>query len=114
MIQLKLFLDHSETILSQATTLGIPLCDCVVLFDLRRCPVEVEVKKYTSYFTTSGEELEGFEASRSKENITCDYTCSWKYRDSNAEKVSMQRFFPHEWLSKKFSRSFSITTYEKL
>jgi len=98
MIQLKLFLDHTETILNQATILGIPLCDCVVVFDLRCCPLEVEVQRCTTYFT--GEELEGFEGSRSYENITCDYTSSLKCRDSNANKVSMQRFFPHEWLTK--------------
>ena len=35
--QLKLFLDNSETILSQAKQLGLPLHDCVVTFDLRQC-----------------------------------------------------------------------------
>ena len=44
MIQLKLFLDNTETILVQAKRLGIPLHDCVVLFDLRDCPVTVIVE----------------------------------------------------------------------
>ena len=41
MIQLKLFREHSETILSQAEALDIPLCDCVVKIDLRQCPPTV-------------------------------------------------------------------------
>ena len=84
MIQLKLFLDHSERILSQAKSLDIPLCDCIVVFDLRNCPLMVGIYEYTRKGSLSGdycyfesvEEIEGFEASRSKDNITCAYTYS--------------------------------------
>ena len=38
MIQLKLFLDNSERILSQARALVIPLYDLVVVFELLQCP----------------------------------------------------------------------------
>jgi len=123
MIQLKLFLNNTETILNQATALGIPLCDCVVLFDLRKCPIKVKTFAYThnrnifndcdcdsckfGYFE-SREEREGFEASRSKENITCCFVSS-TYMGDNVfnqdgklvEFLTMQRLFPHEWLMNK-------------
>lgn len=88
MIQLKLFLNNSETIMSQAKALCIPLYDCIVMFDLRKCPIKIETFAYThskNFFTDcdcaecqngyfgSREEREGFENSRSKDNITCMY-----------------------------------------
>ena len=91
MIQLKLFLDNSETILSQAEALGIPLCDCIVYFDLCQCPPAFEVVDYRVEFDTP-EERKGFEETRSKENITCDYY---------SRGICMQRLFPHAWLRKK-------------
>ena len=107
-IQLKLFLDNAEYIMSQSSSLGIPLWDCVVLFDLRCCPTEVEVKKYTDHYTPKA--AKGFRKSRSKENITCIYnSCifngTYSAKDDedkrqvyNVPKLSMQRMFPHEWL----------------
>ena len=106
MIQLKLFYDNAETILNQADVLDLPLYDCVVLFDLRCCPVEVEVKKYTDHYSPKA--AKGFRKSRSKENITCIYD-SYIFNDTyaakedevqyyNVPKLSMQRMFPHEWL----------------
>ena len=96
MIQLKLFLDHSETILAQASTLDIPLWDCVVWFDLRHCPLRVETKSYTEYYETP----EQFEESRSEDNIMCIYASSF-YVGESAHELAKQRFFPHEWLSKQ-------------
>lgn len=52
----------------------------------------------------SVEEREGFEASRSKENITCVYA-SRKFigddKDGYKPVLSIQRFFSHEWLTNK-------------
>jgi len=105
MIQLKLFRDHSETILSQAKALGIPLCDCIVSFDLSECPMKIKTFAYTQ--SESKEEREGFEASRSKDNITClivSKTCIGdNVLDQDGDVVQslqMQRLFPHEWLKK--------------
>ena len=72
MIQLKLFLDHSETILNQVKDLGIPLCDCAVGFDLSECPPLVLTKSYIDWLDTP-ELQKVFEDSRSKMNITCLY-----------------------------------------
>jgi len=66
MIQLKLLIDNSNTILSQASSFDIPLCDCMVNFDLRECPPTVDVKKYTDVYVTP-EQLRRFEETRSKE-----------------------------------------------
>jgi len=99
-IQLKLFLDNSEAILHQARSLDIPLCDCVVLFNLRPCPVKVECKLYTDVYNTP-EVRKGFTDTRSRENITCIYTGSFnggKDQDINASMIDMQRFFPYSWL----------------
>ena len=127
MIQLKLFLDHSGTILSQAKALGIPLCDCIVMFDLRECPIKIKTFAYThsrnlftdcdcaecqnGYFE-SREEREGFENSRSKDNITCMYISRTLFRESVfdqngklVENFTMQRLFPHEWLTHKSNQS---------
>ena len=73
MIQLKLFLDNSGTILSQARELNIPLHDCVVHFDLRYCPLTVEVIRYTERYVQP-EQMKCFEETSSKENITCIFT----------------------------------------
>ena len=97
MIQLKLFLDHSETILKTAKALNIPVCDCVVKFDLRCYPPRVAIKCYTEFFQTNTEYLLGFEKSRSEDNIMCIYTSSLYIGDSE-ERLAMQRFFPHKWL----------------
>ena len=90
MIQLKLFLDHSDYILCQTLSLGIPPCDCCVLFDLRVCPMTVEVKSYVDACNIGVKRFE-FEDTRSINNITCTYWSSG---------VSMQKFFPCEWLTK--------------
>ena len=123
MIQLKLLLDHSETILSQAEELNIPLCDCVVRFDLCMLPPFVSLKKYTDQF--DAETSKCFEKTRSKENITCiyisrayldeevddeaedenkseAYTKSYAYHnreDGYSTNFVTQRLFPHEWLT---------------
>ena len=98
MIQLKLFLDHSETILIHAKGLDIPLCDCVVYFGLRDSPLTVEVKDYMTVFGSRCA-LEGFQKSRSKDNIMCVYY-STIYSGELIDGVAMQRFFPLEWLMK--------------
>lgn len=96
-IQLKLFLDNSETILNQASSLNIPLFDCVVKFDLRECPATVTVENFNEEFHTLTPGLKkSFEHSRSKENITCIY-CS-HYISSDDGDLIMQRLFPHEWI----------------
>jgi len=107
-IQLKLFLDNSETILSQAKALNQPLFDCIVVFDLRRCFSRVKVDKYTDHYTPKA--ANGFRKSRSKENITCTYKSNIfngtyaakddedKVQIYNVPKLSMQKMFPHEWL----------------
>ena len=105
MIGLKLFLDNTETILSQATSLGIPLGDCVVQFDLCRCPTTVELKSYADYFSVIV--VDGsLGDSRSDENIACVYYSHYDFpaADKN-ERYMMQRFFPHEWLVSKQSKS---------
>ena len=108
MIQLKLFLDNTETILNQAGSLGISLCDSVVGFDLRKCPPTVKVMRYSKRYNSA--ELEkAFDGSRSKDNITCIY---WSNvyngeldEDRDIPTLEMQRFIPHEWLSKKVKNS---------
>jgi len=100
-VQLKLFLDHSETILSQASSLGIPLYDCIVKFDLIKCPLVVTTHEYPEFYKTPSLKR-GFEESRSKDNITCFFV-SCIYNGSLVEgqipNLEMQRLFPHEWLS---------------
>ena len=98
MIQLKLFLDNSGTILSQARELNIPLHDCVVHFDLRYCPLTVEVIRYTERYVQP-EQMKCFEETSSKENITCIYY-SFFYmgtlRDNGVSpSIALQRLFPH-------------------
>jgi len=107
MIQLKLFLDNSEAILSQAGKLDLPLCDCVVAFNCcRQCPHTITVKKYTEYY---GEELDDFECSRSRENIMCVYYARFYNGESEEDKgqdpnLAVQRLFPHAWLILKQSK----------
>ena len=99
MVQLKLFLDHSKTILDQASSLGIPLYDCVVRFDLRLYPLTVTTVNYAEYVVS--EVRKGFEDSRSRENITCAYFSGFYHAAANGgtmQQLRMQRFFPHEWL----------------
>ena len=71
MIQLKLFLDNAEDILTQVKGLNIPIHDCI---HLRDCPLTafVEGVDDTDYFD-SDKERKSFEGSRSEENITCVY-----------------------------------------
>jgi len=100
MIQLKLFLDHSETILSQASSLDIPLYDCIVKFELRHCPPTIEVKKYTEFYDNFDEQMLGFVDSRSRDNIICVYY-SQIYSGELKDCVAIQRLFPHEWIMKQ-------------
>jgi len=100
MIQLKLFLDNADNILSQASVLTIPLSDCVVGFDLRQCPYAVVVMACTECCETP-EMATAFDK-RSRENITCLYlTGIWSIGESEGLPLGMQRFFPHEWLKKQ-------------
>jgi len=100
MIQLKLFLDKRHIIQSRAHSLGIPLYDCVVVFDLQKCPPMVELQKYTSAFdATTRKHLE---ETRSKDNITCFYQSLHFNGESGTlfiPNITMQRLFPIEWLS---------------
>ena len=105
MIQLKLFLDNSKTILRQADSLGIPLCDCIVNFDLSQCPLGVTTHEYTHYYNDP-EMKKGFENTRSKDNITCFYTSFIACTDTF---LSHQKFFPHDWLSKQSGKEGSAT-----
>ena len=104
MVQLKLFLGNSEAILNQARPLDIPLYDCIVHFDLRKCPLIVKVLRYNEFYE-SQEERRGFEEGRSKENITCLYSSSIFIGELLASGrtpvIAMQKFFSHEWLSRK-------------
>ena len=102
-IQLKLFLFNSNMILSQASSLGIPLYDCIVLFDLGKCPLTVEVQRYSEFYK-SQQERRCFEEGRSKENITCHYFSSifnGKLESGREPLIAMQRIYPQKWLSNK-------------
>ena len=105
MIQLKLFLDNTDTIQRQATSLGIPLHDCAVLFDLSKCPLTVKVQRYTDFYNSPGLK-KAFEGSRSKKNsILCvyySYICNG-HTDESGHKlhIAMQRLFPCEWVCKQ-------------
>jgi len=102
MIQLKLFLDHSDTILSQVKDLDIPLYDCVVRFDLTSCPLEVTTDNYIDH--DDPELKKSFEDSRSKDNIACifiAYMYDGSLVDGKIPTLNMQRLFPHEWLPKQ-------------
>jgi len=106
MVHLKLFLDHSETILSKAKGLDIPLYDCVAVFNLSQCPPTIEVKKYTDWFDIdTPAEQKGFEETRSKDNITCIYYSQFFNgeldEDGDIPLLLQQRLFPHEWLVKQ-------------
>ena len=96
MLQLKLFLDHSGLILTQAKALDIPLWDCVVRFDLRNYPPTMTILNYTDQFDKAETRI-GFEKSRSKDNITCLYYSSIYIGDRKG--YVRQRLFPHKWLN---------------
>ena len=107
MIHLKLLLDNAEDILRQAKGLDLPFYDCVVCFDLCKCPPTVRVEDYRENFPTP-REVKGFERSRLKENITCDY---YSYiingeldEDGDTPRLIMQRFFPLAWLTNEKKR----------
>ena len=103
MIQLKLFLDHKESILSQVEALGIPIYDCIVSFDLTKCPLEITTHRYTDFYDTP-ELMRVFGDSRSKENIACIFISSiydGSLDGGQIPTLKMQRLFPHEWLSKR-------------
>jgi hypothetical protein len=95
MVQLKLFLENTETILNQAISLDVDLCDCVVKFDLRHCPPIIKTVKYSENDWTGSTE---FEKSRSKDNITCIYHSRLLLGEYEHDDLVMQRLFPHEWL----------------
>ena len=103
MIQLKLFLDHSSTILDQAQTLNIPLCDCIVTFDLCRFPPEITTHHYSEIYDNESEGRKQYEASRSEKNITCTYS-SYNFIGGATNHfgkptlLGVQRLFPFEWL----------------
>jgi len=100
MIQLKLFLENSETILRQAEALDMPLYDCIIWFDLRKCPYEVEVKMCTDVYTSPNRK-KNFEETRSKENITCTFQTfiDKEMGDTDTPILAMRRLFPREWLT---------------
>jgi len=105
MIQLKLFLDHSSTILEQAKSLNIPLCDCVVRFELRYYPPKVTTNHYSECYVSTQKE---YEASRSMKNIMCvyySYNFTGDIISTHLEEPSsmlcMQKMFPFDWLTQK-------------
>ena len=100
MIQLKVFVDNAEAILNQASSLDIPLHDCVVEFDLRQCPPRVSTRRYTEYYE-SPEAIKSFEDTRSKENMTCLYISYYDFGSLEDGAFVMQRLFPHETLFKE-------------
>jgi len=83
MIQLKLFRESTVTIIIQAKALDLPLCDCIVSFDLSECPPEIEVKRQTWN-------------SQSKDNVTCVFQ-TYLYNEGKVQKHSMQRTVPIEF-----------------
>ena len=122
MVQQKLFLDSSEAILAQAKSLNLSLCDCIVVFDLGKCPIKIDTFAYTyegSFYCScdcaSCEECnEGgyFESEEEKKGFKGNITCMFVSKncicddvlDQDGEVVrslQMQRFFPHEWLTQK-------------
>jgi len=98
MIQLKLFLDYSDAILSQARSLDVPLYDCVVIFDLRVCPLMVTTNCRLRCFE---------EKKKSKKSIICIYN-TFIHDGILVEGVpptlEIQRLFPHEWLFRSSGR----------
>jgi len=104
MIHLKLFLDNAEDILRQAKALDLPLYDCVVRFDLCEYPptTTVVVENYKTNFL-GPKAIKGFEDTRSKKNITCDFIShiinGELDKDGDVPRLLMQRLFPHELLT---------------
>jgi len=106
MIQLKLFLDHSATILEQAKSLNIPLYDCIVKFELRYCPLKVTTHHYTELYDDESVGKKQYEASRSEKNITCMFSShnfigGMTNHLGKSAVLGMQRLFPCEWLTDK-------------
>ena len=101
MIQLKLLLDQSKSILGQARSMNVSLYDAVVIFDLRSYPRTVEVKKYADFYSSIGRG-NWLDDSQSKDNITCIYLSNWFEggldNHANVPCLVMQRLFPHKWL----------------
>lgn len=96
MLHLKMFLDNSNTILTQASSKDLSLYDCVVQFDLRKYPSTIGVLKYTAHFSTP-ELKKAFEDTRTKGYITCVYfSCLFNDEGSGKEvpTFQMQRLFP--------------------
>ena len=83
MIQQKLILESAEAIRSRASSLGVPLHDCIVSFDLSECPPKVEVKRQT------------YLDCRSKET-TCVFQ-TYLYNEGKVQKHCMQRKFQIEF-----------------
>ena len=106
------------------------------MFDHRNCPLTVDTFEYThkgSFFSScnrvscncnkgyfeSEEEKKGFDASRSKDNITCIYISKTFFGDvldpdgEVVQSLQMQRFFPHEWLKKSGTSSAKPSASEK-
>lgn len=119
MIQLKLFLDNSERILSQARALVIPLYDLVVVFELLQCPPKITAVKYTNYFNTP-ESKKSFEDSRSKKNITCIYVSHYYDNseklgdDGVARRLVMQKFFDCSWLQDDTKKQFDFNQLKSM
>ena len=91
--------------MNQAKVLGIPLYDCIVTFDLRACPPTIRVQGYKEKFKP--ETVEGFNETRSKENITCLFYSNIIVKELDdsgdgplLEVLFMWSLFPHEWLTK--------------
>lgn len=108
-IQLKLFLDHSDTILDQASSSGISLCDCIVFFRFKDCPPAIEVRGIIDCECFSSEVKEVFESStRSSDNITCVYESfvyhGWEEENEEVPLLRLQRLFPAKWLLKQSKR----------
>lgn len=108
MIQLKLFLDNSESILREARSLDLPLYDCMVTFDLRYCPPMVIVTKSCDVYVIHDENMrcKAFEETRSKEKMTCVFRLNISIEKRGLDGdilpgLHMQRLFPHEWLTSK-------------
>ena len=93
MIQLNMFLGNIDVLMRRARNLKLPLYDCVIAFDLRECPLVIDVKSYKTYYQPI--ERKRFEASRSKKNINCIYL-AYNYSGNNEvdRELCMQRLFP--------------------
>lgn len=105
MIQLKLFLDNSDDHKPSKLVRSsfVRLCGSICL---QKCPHTITVTKYTEYYGSSAVQLNGYECSRSRENIACVYNACLYNGDSGevegkVTKLVTQRLFPHVWLLKQ-------------